>query len=201
MCNLLTSLNLSSGQLLYKQDPTSIRKFVEETDSTVSSIVSALQYAQLLDKIQKGKLTPTFIQTDVTKLMYEAITAKQYKWSGVNLSLHGARTMRATDTFFLSMIMSELLDNSCRYRSDAVTVSVDAAGDKTRVQIIDDGEGIEPSELAHVFEPYFRIKKHRQRNRRAGLGLTTVQAITDQLEGKIKLDSHPDWGTKVEIII
>jgi len=123
------------------------------------------------------------------------------KWSDTKISLHGSRVLKATDSFLLELVLNELLDNSCRYKSSNVNVSIDTNGGKTRIAIKDDGEGIEKDELARVFEPYFRIKKHRQRNNRAGLGLTTVDTIAGKLEGGVKLQSNPSWGTNVELFI
>ena len=201
VCNLLTTLNLSSSQLLYDNNPKSVQKFVKETDATISSVVSALQYMTLLDKLQKGQILPSFVQTDITKLLYNSITNKRNKWPGADLSLHGQYLCHATDSFFLELVISELLDNSCRYRSSHIKVFVDQAKTKTRIIVADDGEGIEKDELPKVFDPYFRIKKHQLRSRRAGLGLTTVREVASKLNGQVKLDSSPEWGTRVELVI
>jgi len=155
----------------------------------------------ILDKLEKGKINASFVQTDITKLLLRSIDSKKLKWGDINLTLHGSRVLKATDSFFLEIVINELLDNSCRYKSSKVGVSINTSGENTRIMVEDDGEGIEKDELAKVFEPYFRIKKHRRRSNRAGLGLTTVEAITNKLEGKIKLDSSPNWGTKVELTL
>lgn len=203
VCNLLTSLRLSGSQLLYDNDPKTVENYIKEADSMINSAVSAIQHMTLLDRIQRNTIRPTFVRTDVTKLMHRTIESRRYKWShnGVRINLSGERVVRATDGFFLEMVIGELLDNACRYKSKDVDVMIDTAGDRTKLTIKDDGEGIEPAELSQVFDPYFRIAKHRARNRRAGLGLTTVKAVTNKLEGDVKLDSNPNWGTRVEILI
>lgn len=198
--NLLTTLNLSTSQLLLTNDQEHIKKYVLEADMTINSAISAIQHMTVLDKLEKGKLKPSFIRTDITKLMLRIMDNKRLRWSDTKLNLHGKLVAKATDSFFLEIILNELLDNSCRYKSLNVDLSIDETDTKTRIQIVDDGEGIEPDELSRVFEPYFRIKKHVARNNRAGLGLTTVDKITNSLDGKVKLDSHPDWGTKVELV-
>lgn len=203
VCNLLTGLKLSGNLLLYDNNSKSIEQYVRDADATIDSAVSAIQHLTLMDKIQRNDLKPGFVRTDITKTILRTIDSRRYKWaaSGVKLSLHGERIVRATDSFFLEMIVGELLDNACRYRSKDVNVSVATTGSNTRLIIVDDGEGIEEAEVPLVFDPYYRIAKHRIRGRRAGLGLTTVKAITNRLDGDIKLTSSPNWGTQVEVTI
>jgi signal transduction histidine kinase len=193
-------LNLSTNQLLYSNDPKKIEKYVVEADMTINSAITAVQHMTILDKLARGKIKPSFVQIDVTKLLLKSIDNKRLKWPETTLSLHGSRVLCATDGFFLELIINELLDNACRYKSSKVDLTIDRTDTKTRISLKDDGEGIEPDELAKVFEPYFRIKKHRQRNNRAGLGLTTVEKLTNTLDGDVKINSHPNWGTGVEII-
>jgi len=180
-----------------------LEAYVKDADMTINSAVSAIQHMTLLDKIQRDAIKPSFVRTDLSKLLYRTIDSRRYKWasSGVRINLHGERILKSTDGFFLEMIFGELLDNACRYRSKDVDVSIATAGNKTKFTVKDDGEGIEKDELSQVFDPYFRIAKHRARGRRAGLGLTTVKAITNKLDGEVKLDSNPNWGTEVQLVI
>jgi len=61
--------------------------------------------------------------------------------------------------------------------------------------VMDDGQGISPSHLPHVFEPFFTSGKPRG----TGLGLAICRNILDAHGGDIILDSKPGLGTTVRI--
>ena len=64
----------------------------------------------------------------------------------------------------------------------------------TEIKIIDDGNGISPEDLAHIFDPYFTTKATG-----TGLGLAIVHNIVDAHGGKVMAESHPGRGTTFSI--
>ena len=75
-------------------------------------------------------------------------------------------------------------------------LKVDASDGDARLAVIDDGVGIEPLILEHVFEPFFSTKSHHQGS---GLGLATCYGIVSQAGGTIRINSTPGRGTTVEV--
>ncbi len=71
-----------------------------------------------------------------------------------------------------------------------------AAGDRVRVEVLDDGEGMTADVQAHVFEPFFTTKPTGQGT---GLGLATVHGIVRQAEGAITVESAPGAGARFVI--
>jgi two-component system, cell cycle sensor histidine kinase and response regulator CckA len=61
------------------------------------------------------------------------------------------------------------------------------------VEVIDDGQGMEPSVRARAFEPLFTTKGEGG----SGLGLATVAAFADEIDASVQLDSVPGQGTRV----
>lgn len=59
-----------------------------------------------------------------------------------------------------------------------------------RVSIADNGPGIDPDTLDHIFEPRFTTKAGRVQYG-MGLGLTISRTIVERHGGTIRLDSHP----------
>ena len=68
------------------------------------------------------------------------------------------------------------------------------SGDGVRIVIADRGAGIEPSELAHVFDPYFTTKRGG-----TGLGLPIAKNIVEGLGGAITVSSTPGKGTAIRV--
>lgn len=64
----------------------------------------------------------------------------------------------------------------------------------------DQGEGIDPEALPHVFDRFYRGDPSRARNTGgAGLGLAIVKAIVDRSGGSIELTSDPGRGTTATV--
>ncbi len=68
--------------------------------------------------------------------------------------------------------------------------------DRLRVEIIDNGIGIAPEDIPHIFEPFFSTK---QNSSGQGLGLAIVHGIIQNHKGKIDVKSEPGKGTTISI--
>jgi signal transduction histidine kinase len=75
-----------------------------------------------------------------------------------------------------------------------LTLRVTGGDESPRVEVIDDGPGIEASVLESVFDPFFTTKPAG-----TGLGLAIVRKIVDQHGGSIAIDSAPGKGTRVTV--
>jgi len=98
------------------------------------------------------------------------------------------------DALQIRQVLVNLLKNAMEAGSTRVTVRVDPVRRGTtpyvRLQIRDDGEGIEPDRIASVFQPY-----DSSRDRGSGLGLAVVQRILYDHRGRIWFESEPGSGT------
>jgi two-component system, NtrC family, nitrogen regulation sensor histidine kinase NtrY len=85
-----------------------------------------------------------------------------------------------------------------RERGAATTPATPVSTDNGRVTISveDDGEGIAPDVLPHVFEPHFST-----RTSGSGLGLAVSRRIVDGWGGTITVHSEPGQGTRVTIVL
>ncbi|MCK7529710.1 MAG: HAMP domain-containing histidine kinase [Marinilabiliales bacterium] len=66
-----------------------------------------------------------------------------------------------------------------------------------RLEISDNGSGISPDDIPHIFEPFFSTK-HDARG--IGLGLLIVHGIVQNHGGKVEIDSVVGRGTTVSIV-
>ena len=69
-------------------------------------------------------------------------------------------------------------------------VAVAAHGETLEVMVSDTGEGIAPSDISHVFEPFFSTKSEG-----TGLGLALVHRVVQEHGGDIEVRSSPGLGT------
>lgn len=101
----------------------------------------------------------------------------------------------------MEMVLRELVRNAVQHgfpagRSGTVTVRARGAGEgAVEIRVADDGQGIPPQHLEHVFDPFYTDGRI---GRSYGLGLSIVHnAVTGPLGGTIAIDSREGQGTVV----
>ena len=70
--------------------------------------------------------------------------------------------------------------------------------DSFRIEITDNGKGIAPEDIPHIFEPFFSTKQNTSGH---GLGLAIVHGIIQSHKGKIDVQSEPGKGTTISITL
>jgi signal transduction histidine kinase len=101
----------------------------------------------------------------------------------------------------LRRCLVNLIDNAVKY-GKAARVTVDRINGAARIRIRDAGPGIPDTELARVFDPFYRIEGSRSRESGGtGLGLTIARNIAEQHGGSIRLANHPEGGLEVTLML
>jgi signal transduction histidine kinase len=97
-------------------------------------------------------------------------------------------------------LLANLVENAVKFsRGEAPRVAVtsrDAADGTCRVEVRDDGLGIEPGVQEDLFKPLRRFHAHLDIPG-SGLGLAICRRIVHGYEGEIDVRSRPDTGTVV----
>jgi two-component system OmpR family sensor kinase len=103
------------------------------------------------------------------------------------------------DDHRLRQIVGNLLTNARLHTPPGtpVHVSVRATGDRVRLEVADDGPGLEPDVAARVFERFFRSDPARTRARGgSGLGLSIVAAVAEAHGGRVSVETAPGAGAR-----
>ncbi|MGC8461511.1 MAG: ATP-binding protein [Candidatus Dormibacteria bacterium] len=94
-------------------------------------------------------------------------------------------------------VMRNLLVNASTYAKGARQVWTTTRHEgMARIEVHDDGPGIPPEDLPHIFERFYRGEKTRSReDGGSGLGLSIVQGLVESQGGSIKVVSSEGAGT------
>lgn len=79
-----------------------------------------------------------------------------------------------------------------------IEVRTFSTDDKIKIEVSDNGCGIEAAHLEQIFEPFYRVDKARSReNGGSGLGLPFCKRIVALHKGSIEVESKSGVGTKL----
>jgi two-component system, OmpR family, sensor kinase len=149
----------------------------------------------LLARLDSGRPLES-ADVDLTRLVVDAVsdahaTGPDHRWA---LQLPEDPVVVRGDASRLTQVLTNLLANARTHTPPGTTVTVSLAGDPhgARLMVADDGPGIPPDLLPHVFERFARGSSSRSRsNGSTGLGLSIVHAVVAAHEGSVTVTSVP----------
>ncbi|HEY1730720.1 MAG TPA: ATP-binding protein [Terriglobales bacterium] len=115
----------------------------------------------------------------------------------IDVSSDGAMPLRA-DAEDLELVWANLVENAIRFSPDGNRIQIRLHTNASRgtVEIADNGPGMSPEELAHIFERFHRGDSSRARDTGGyGLGLAISKALVEAYGGSITPQSAPGRGT------
>jgi signal transduction histidine kinase len=98
----------------------------------------------------------------------------------------------------LGQLVDNLLSNACKYSPPGtpITMHVRCEGDFVVATVADQGDGIAPEDLPHIFQPFYRSPRARRAAvEGVGLGLSVAQRIVFAFQGAIDVESTVGRGT------
>ena len=109
-----------------------------------------------------------------------------------------------SDRQLLSRMLENLLSNAIKYTSAGkqVWISVSEEKDAVSIKVRDEGVGIEPDELPHLFSKYSKISSQPTNGETStGLGLAIVKRIVEELNGEISCESSVGKGSVFTVVL
>jgi two-component system, OmpR family, sensor histidine kinase KdpD len=106
------------------------------------------------------------------------------------------------DPRLASSALAHLLENAARYAPEgAIHVRGWTDGEGLRLDVTDSGPGVEPSELEHLFEPFYRGELFRQRIPGTGMGLAITRGLVAADGGRVWAENVAPHGACFSIAI
>lgn len=99
----------------------------------------------------------------------------------------------------LDQVLVNLVTNAIKYTPAGGHVEVDArvVDGRVRVEVLDDGPGIDPAHRQRIFERFYRVDPGRSRDMGGtGLGLSIVKHLLEAMEGEVGVDPRSPKGSR-----
>jgi signal transduction histidine kinase len=155
-----------------------------------------------LAKLQSGKITLEVIPMSLQDVFAEIaetlqpLVARKHQ----TLEVHDASGLPRVmaDHAKLYQILLNLTSNAHKFTPDGGTIRLAAGvdGDVMRVAVVDNGIGIPPEALTHLFEEFRQVEQYRKpQTPGTGLGLSITRRMVEMHGGTITVESRVDAGS------
>jgi heavy metal sensor kinase len=201
---LRTPLTIMRGEL------EALLKEAQLNEDQAAQLGSVLEEAERLTQIVEGLLLMSRLEVGESQMSKEpvdfaglvATTAEQMaplaEDKSVTLTCKtSGDVMVEANEVRLKQVVVNLLDNAIKYTPEGgkISVRVQAESALAVLEVIDNGIGISPEALPHVFERFYRSEQIQARKARGtGLGLSMVLTIVEAHAGHVRVKSRENEG-------
>ena len=200
----LSRLNMTAQRALTEsENPAALREAladcVEESDYLGKLLFTVMDVAEAeagAIRLDLETLSLVDLIDSVTDL-YEFVAEE----SGVSLETKVPTECRIqADRTRLNQALANLTDNAIKFSSkgDTVRISLETIDGGARITVADDGAGIRPTDLPHIWDRLYRAEMSRT-SPGMGLGLSFVKAIIEAHGGNVSAQSKVGEGTTITI--
>jgi two-component system, OmpR family, sensor histidine kinase KdpD len=107
------------------------------------------------------------------------------------------------DPKLTSAALAHLIENAAQYSAAdrPIMVSAHAERDGLRVSVQDSGPGLDPGELDHLFERFYRGHAARQSSFGTGMGLAITRGLLAAAGGRVWAENAPGGGARFTIVV
>lgn len=200
----LAALNIYNGLL---QEETAnfpaIKEFTDLSEQELDRIETLVQNLLTITKLDAGTIVLEKSEHYVGDMMAQiqrrfAIQAQQ---QAKHLNFAGQDTvMQFCDAHWFMEAISNIIKNALDHTKAGSTIQVSWREFTSMVQVVikDDGSGIHPEDLPHIFKRFYRSRFSKD-TQGVGLGLPLAKAIIEAHSGTIEVDSELGVGTTFTI--
>jgi len=172
-------------------------ELLQSTLDEVGRLRSLTDRLLLLSNLKTIETSETSLDDVATEAINRVIPLAQAKKISIDSNVGKQKVIANTDVLTDTLVI--LLDNAIKYSPEKSTITVSAKeqGKHTLFEVTDTGHGIDPVDLPHVFDRFYRadISRSKTNVEGHGLGLSIAKRSLEAMNGTISVVSEVDKGT------
>jgi signal transduction histidine kinase len=188
------------------EDPDARGEFLESSAGQIDRLDWLAQNLLELSKLDSGlvllDLRPDDLRAAVESAAHQHDALAERRGVKVELELPARPVRIRHDPPRIGQVVANLVGNAVKFtpRGGVVRVSVESTTDGARIDVVDTGVGIDPNELPHIFERFYRgSRANEARGSGSGLGLAIVRSIVDIHGGTVTVESGANTGSRFTV--
>ncbi|MFD0671122.1 sensor histidine kinase [Cohnella sp. GCM10027633] len=201
----LTSIKGFTQALMHKKmdEPARMRLLgiIEEESNRLSRLSEDLLQ---LSSLEHGHLKPNATHYRLDEQIRGVIIASEPQWAAkaIDISFEADEVLLSADRDRLYQLWVNLLGNAVKFTEAGgrIDIAVTDLGEYVRASFADTGRGIPADEIDHIFKPFYKVDKSRERTLQGnGIGLSIVKRIVELHNGEIQVTSAIGAGTTITV--
>jgi two-component system NtrC family sensor kinase len=200
--NPLTAI-LANAQLLQREiepedDKQELVSMISEAGSRAAQVVRSLLDLARLEQYE-------FLPSNVNESIRKAVELVKHEIVSKNIHLNTELSstlplIRASQSHLQGVWVNLLLNATDAFEEPAgeIRVTANRVGNDVQVIIADNGKGISPEHLPHIFDPFYTTKSA---GHGTGLGLSVCDRVIKRHNGHIQIKSEAGKGTEITVTL
>jgi signal transduction histidine kinase len=171
---------------------------IESLQRTLLEIVGGMDRLMQAERLRSEQTKPQLRLVDLRRVAEDVVSqhARRAAEKKLVIELHVPSDAAAiTDRELLMLILQNLVGNAVKFSAaGAIHLSAHAGGeDDWEISVSDQGPGIPPEHLEHIFKAFTRGGTYGEDG--VGLGLTSASRAAQALGAKLTVESTPRLGS------
>ena len=179
-----------------------VRRFAGEMRRSTGQLVNLVDDLFELSQLDAGAIAAETRRARLDRVVADALDAVSAEASRKQLAMRAdlGNAFDAECSPRLTRVLQNLLSNAVRHTPADGTVLISATrlGSELALAVQDNGTGIAPEDLPHVFEPFYRADPARS-GPGAGLGLALAKRIVEAMGGSIRAEPDLAVGARFDV--
>lgn len=195
----VTALLNEASELMNHIDnlPPDGRRVAQLLEADVVRLRRLVEDLMEISRLDAGREVVRLESVDVCRLVQAVIRARAWD-SRVDLECRDVNT--TTDRRRLESVVSNLVSNALEHGGGKARVHVELQGKDVTIEVADDGPGIAPEHLPHLFERFYKGDPSRA-SAGSGLGLAIAAENAALLGGRIEVESELGGGAQFRFLL
>ena len=189
-------------------DPAARAEFLESSGQQIERLDWLAQNLLELSKLDSGLVLLDLRPDDLRASVESAVEqhAAPARRRGIELTAHlpDAPVRIRHDPPRIGQVVGNLIGNAIKFTppGGSVTVDLTATPEGARIEVTDTGIGIDPTEMSHIFERFYRgSRSNEARGSGSGLGLAIVRSIVEMHGGRVAVESRVGDGSRFTVTL
>jgi two-component system sensor histidine kinase KdpD len=193
LASILGSATSLRSQTFSKESQDELLGAIEEEAERLNRFI-----ANLLDmtRLESGAIRPRLEAIELGDVIGSALQRAAAVLSQHDVRLEVAHDLPLVrlDPVLFEQVLFNLLDNAAKYAPAGSTVDIVARmdGDRVRIEIRDEGDGIAAADLERIFDKFYRARAGDSQRAGTGLGLPICRGFVEAMGGTITAANRQD---------